>query len=45
MPPSASQTSSPFLQAEERETLQMQEKLSQLQEEKTALLNSLVEAE
>ncbi|XP_073901058.1 coiled-coil domain-containing protein 40 isoform X2 [Castor canadensis] len=33
------------LQAEERETLQMQEKLSQLQEEKTALLNSLVEAE
>ncbi|OBS83370.1 hypothetical protein A6R68_22651 [Neotoma lepida] len=29
----------------ERETIQMQEKLTQLQEEKTTLLNSLVEAE
>lgn len=32
-------------QASERETIQMQEKLNQLSEEKAAVLNSLVEAE
>ena len=32
-------------QASERETIQMQEKLNQLNEEKAAVLNSLVEAE
>ena len=32
-------------QASERETIEMQEKLNQLSEEKAAVLNSLVEAE
>lgn len=33
------------MQASERETIEMQEKLSQLGEEKAATLNRLVEAE
>ena len=32
-------------QSSERETIEMQERLSQLQEEKVAMLNNLVEAE
>lgn len=33
------------MQASERETIEMQEKLDQLKEEKAAILNNLVEAE
>lgn len=33
------------MQASERETIEMQEKLNELREEKAAVLNSLVEAE
>lgn len=45
--PSAPATAPSLLptQASERETIQMQEKLNQLSEEKAAVLNSLVEAE